>query len=293
MRIASSDSLAQLTRGGIELAIVIWFDLKKIFTSTARWIVGSVVGLVQGRWVSVTPPMFKKQILLKVETGKWLTVEIGSYYDWATIQEVFIREEYGTESFAINESIRGFYSELLGSAQKPLILDMGANIGVSSAFFSSTYPEARLVALEPSQSNFSLLCKNTLGLGNVDPLNVAIGPVSGVQKMFDPRLGNNAYRTFGADEHFVGNVNVVSVDAVLQDYPNYTPFIAKIDIEGFEGELFSKNLEWVGKFKVIAIEIHDWMLPGKAVSSNFFAAIGGKNRDLVFRGENIFSIRND
>jgi hypothetical protein len=81
-----------------------------------------------------------------------------------------------------------------------------------------------------------LLCKNTSGLGNVDPLNVAIGPVSGVQKMFDPRLGNNAYRTFGAEEHFVGNVNVVSVDAVLQDYPSYTPFIAKIDIEGFEGE---------------------------------------------------------
>lgn len=272
---------------------MIWFNWQKFFTSTARWILGLVVGLLQGRWVLLTPPMLKNQVLFKGDGRKLLTLRISSYYDWATIQEVFVREEYGTEPFAINDEIQFYYSELIQNAKTPLVVDMGANIGVSSAYFSNTYPEAQLVALEPSESNFSLLSMNTASLGNVEPLNVAIGPDSGFQKMFDPRLGNNAYRTFGADEHFVGNVNIMSVHDVLEAYTTCTPFIAKIDIEGFEGELFSKNLEWVDKFKVIAIEIHDWMLPGKAVSSNFFAAIGGKNRDLVFRGENIFSIRND
>ena len=39
--------------------------------------------------------------------------------------------------------------------------------------------------------------------------------------------------------------------------------LIKIDIEGGESELFEKNIEWIEKFPLIIIELHDWMLPLK------------------------------
>ena len=69
----------------------------------------------------------------------------------------------------------------------------------------------------------------------------------------------------------------------------------KIDIEGHESDLFKKNTEWFDKFKVIIIEIHDWMLPGKSISRNYFntlsEAMKKNNRDVIIRGENLISIK--
>ena len=67
----------------------------------------------------------------------------------------------------------------------------------------------------------------------------------------------------------------------------------KIDIEGFENELFSKNTEWIDNFPIIIIELHDWMLPKTCKSSNFLSSISKKNRDFLYSGENIFSIKNE
>jgi hypothetical protein len=41
-------------------------------------------------------------------------------------------------------------------------------------------------------------------------------------------------------------------------------------LKGFENELFSKNTGWMKDFYLITIEIHDWMLPHKSPSQNFF-----------------------
>ena len=76
------------------------------------------------------------------------------------------------------------------------------------------------------------------------------------------------------------------------EVPAAQPFIAKIDIEGAEEELFSSNIAWVDRLPIIIIETHDWMLPGRASSMNFLKAICGKNRDFLFHSENIFSIAN-
>ncbi len=70
------------------------------------------------------------------------------------------------------------------------------------------------------------------------------------------------------------------------------PFLVKIDIEGFEADLFKENTEWVQKFPVLIVELHDWMLPRSANSQNFLKCVSSLDRDFVFRGENVFSIKN-
>jgi len=70
------------------------------------------------------------------------------------------------------------------------------------------------------------------------------------------------------------------------------PFIIKIDIEGFERELFAANTGWIDRFYLMAVELHDWMLPSQANSCAFLRAVSHFDRDFLFRGENVFSIAN-
>ncbi|MFL6694040.1 MAG: FkbM family methyltransferase, partial [Ramlibacter sp.] len=66
----------------------------------------------------------------------------------------------------------------------------------------------------------------------------------------------------------------------------------KIDIEGFEANLFSANCEWIDLFPLLIIELHDWLLPRQGNSRAFLREIAQRDRDFVFRGENVFSISN-
>ena len=91
-------------------------------------------------------------------------------------------------------------------------------------------------------------------------------------------------------------IQSVSIKNLINDNNESIPFIIKIDIEGFENELFSKNYDWINKFDIIIIEIHDWMLPGEANSFNFFNALvenmnTDNKRDLIISGENLISIK--
>ena len=81
----------------------------------------------------------------------------------------------------------------------------------------------------------------------------------------------------------------------MKDHQDKEPFILKIDIEGYEDNLFEKNYDWLNNFKIIIIEIHDWMIPNKAISSNFFNAVSqlDKKRDIIISGENIILVKID
>jgi hypothetical protein len=71
------------------------------------------------------------------------------------------------------------------------------------------------------------------------------------------------------------------------------PFILKIDIEGHEDQLFHSKTDWLRLFKVVVIELHDWMLPGTANSRNFLKQITKYDFDMVFVGENVFCVNNE
>jgi hypothetical protein len=70
------------------------------------------------------------------------------------------------------------------------------------------------------------------------------------------------------------------------------PFLCKIDIEGGERELFAEQTGWIDCFPLLVIELHDWLLPGQGVSRHFLREMAVRDRDFVYRGENVFSIAN-
>jgi len=77
---------------------------------------------------------------------------------------------------------------------------------------------------------------------------------------------------------------------IYEELSEYEPFIAKIDIEGAEFDLFRENLEWVDATPIITIELHDWHTPG--CSATFHQCVNAKGRSTL-RGMNgdVLSLR--
>jgi hypothetical protein len=69
--------------------------------------------------------------------------------------------------------------------------------------------------------------------------------------------------------------------------------LVKIDIEGAEEEVFSKDSIFLRDIPLIVMEPHDWMIPFKGSSQNFYRELSRHNFDVLLSGENIFCFNND
>ena len=118
-------------------------------------------------------------------------------------------------------------------------------------------------------------------------------PISSEKKIvkFDDTLDDN--RASKISKIKGTEISTITVDEILNEHNTKIPFIIKIDIEGYEDDLFKSNYEWLDSFKIIIIEIHDWMMPGEAVSFNLFNAINSfrKKRDVIISGENLIFVK--
>lgn len=214
--------------------------------------------------------------------------------DWMTFDQVFVDEDYDLRSLPRYGDVVRAYRAIRASGKAPLIVDLGANIGLSALYFSLTWPDARIVAVEPDAENFALLSANVAQSPSIEPRCAAAASSTGSLAILDPGADKNAVRTATAASGKGPTVDAVPVSAIVQARAgDCAPFIAKIDIEGAEAELFSANLEWIDAFPLIVIELHDWLYPGERTSRNFLKAISERDRDFVYLDENIFSIRNE
>ena len=243
------------------------------------------------RLIPVSLPFFFNQIFYDRLNKNLIKFRIRDYVDFTMVAQVFYSEDYSLEKFRRNDEVNRYYKNILKRNLKPLIIDCGAHIGLATKYFSLIYPHSKLICIEPVIDNFNQARINNLKYHNVEFLNKAVGAEEGKGSIYNPKLGNNACRINRNEE---GDINIISINSILKNSgEGIIPFIVKIDIEGFENELFSKNTEWIDNFPIIIIELHDWMLPKSLNSSNFLSSISKKNRDFLYSGENIFSIKNE
>jgi FkbM family methyltransferase len=164
------------------------------------------------------------------------------------------------------------------------ILDLGANIGLSSVFFANTFPNACVIAVEPDPANFALLQHNVAKLPNVTCVHAAVWPQDGRVRLSDPGLGHWAMRvTQGTDPGF--DVPALSMESLLAMLPSGRADLVKIDIEGAEKELFSEPHAWLDQVQSMVIELHDRYQPG--CSRAFFNAVQSFPHEQ-WCGENIW-----
>ena len=262
----------------------------------ARWTYGlsyfcaSAFLAKKSRFLKVTPGIFSTQLIYDRARQSFFKVKSRDAVDVAVVRQIFVDEDYAVASQDHANALRQYYARIMDSGKRPLIIDCGGNSGLATKYFSETYPGSAIVCIEPEERNMQMAMLN-----NQDPqirfMLAGIGHSDARADIVDPGEGNWGYRT---ETSPAGKTKIISVNSILNDpeYKDCTPFIIKIDIEGFEQNLFEKNTEWLDAFPLLIIELHDWMLPRQATSNNFLRAVAEKNRDFIYRNENVFSISN-
>ena len=202
--------------------------------------------------------------------------------DRGVVAQIFEAQDYSLGRLQRGAELVALYGEM----RRPLILDFGANIGAAAVYFGMHFPRAHIVALEPQAENFELLKENVAGL-DVDARLAAVGSRDGEAALVDPGEGEWGYRTAAGR-----GVRVESAARLVAEKlgAGYAPYIAKIDIEGAESELFAGDTAWADRFPLVIIELHDWLLPRAGSSASFLAWAAARRRDFVPIGENVFSI---
>lgn len=213
---------------------------------------------------------------------------------WTESDDIAIRQCYAEAQYDMPHGAHGalvanLYREIVASGRKPLIIDCGANIGASVTWLSARYPEAHIVAIEPSVDNFAFLRRNTAGL-DVDLRLAGISSADGHAYLDNPSGTPMDFRV--TSEPRGVETDLISVGSILASKPAsaYSPFLLKIDIEGGEKYLFNGDTEPINRFPIIILEPHDWMMPGQHTSQEFFRFHVDSGREFCMKHENIASI---
>lgn len=239
------------------------------------------------------PITFKRLLLIYKKNFYVSQYYIRNKFDFNTLLQIFIKEEYIFNNNIQNLIIKK-YDEILVKKKIPLIFDCGSNIGASTNFFSLIYPKSELIALEPDIENIMLCKKNFIKKFAFydQPISNEVFSYEVVKsKDGDPR---SSTVDFKKQNNFLNSKKTITVNNILKKYSSlkYKPFIIKIDIEGHEKHLFKSNTEWVDKFDIIVIELHDWLFKDQEISYNFRQKTLNLDYTTFTHGENTILIRN-
>jgi FkbM family methyltransferase len=201
----------------------------------------------------------------------------GNAYDFATFEEVILRETYNVQM----------------DFTPRYIIDGGGNIGLTAAYFATRFPGASIITLEPDRENFSLLQKNTSLYTNITAVNSGIWWRSADLVVKDTGKGNNGFVVEEVEKTTTGSVPALSIEDIMLQQGWKHIDLLKLDVEGSEKEIFSSGYQnWLPNTRVLIVEVHDRMKKGcsrsllNAVNSfNFSLEIAGEN--LVFRNEEL------
>jgi FkbM family methyltransferase len=180
-----------------------------------------------------------RKIVLQTQEGRTFYLMVSADITFPVIlSEVFVFGEYKVNVLKTPD----------------IILDVGANVGIATAYFALKYPNAIIHSFEPSSNNYSFLKQNAQQFANVTVHQKAIYSHNGSLQM-------NIFKGFGGlDSAFnktgnVENVDCITLDTFLNDQGIEKVDILKLDVEGSEWEIL-KNSQKLDKIMVIIGELH-------------------------------------
>ena len=173
------------------------------------------------------------------------------------------------------------------------IVDLGANIGLSTVFFALKYPQARILSVEPDPGNFSLLLTNTAALGSrIQTEEAAVWTEDGMVSLHTEDSSGRPLGHWGAQVSCSSGqyqVAAYRLSTLLQKVGMEAVDILKVDIEGAEVELFEADSSgWLSRTKLILIETHDRFRAGaervvRTALEGQFEELDRSGECLVFR----------
>jgi FkbM family methyltransferase len=140
-----------------------------------------------------------------------------------------------------------------------VVLDVGANIGLHSIYFSRLAKDGCVLALEPSLATFGFLTSNVANIPNIVALNVAASDRGGIADFFN--TSDNAYSSLIDTQRKavigVARVPCMRIDDVASALGLERIDFVKIDVEGLEFQVLMGMSEVISKHQpVILCEVY-------------------------------------
>lgn len=167
------------------------------------------------------------------------------------------------------------YSCLRELKEPLLVLDLGANVGFSAAYFLSVFPKARVVAVEPDDRNEAICRANLSPYGDrVLLLHGAVWSKPTTLRLLRGTFGDGREWATQVDE-LIGEegtsvgIQGWDIGSLIDMSGGGTVDLLKVDIERAELSVFGESADsWLHRVRNICIELH-----GKDCEEVFFAAL--------------------
>jgi FkbM family methyltransferase len=144
------------------------------------------------------------------------------------------------------------------------LLDLGANIGLASLWFSVISPGVQTACVEPDPRNIQLLEAN-LSRNNLHAsiFACAVDACSGqVEFGLNSHTGCSSLTSTGLHKHYqTVPVQVRTVSEILDELGWDTVDLIKMDVEGAEHTILESCSEWIERVGRIVLEIHPTTTP--------------------------------
>jgi FkbM family methyltransferase len=154
------------------------------------------------------------------------------------------------DKFAL-DSLFSFLGPVLGEMKTSSALDIGANIGNHTIYFSDYF--SSVYSFEPNPQTFDLLSFNLKTVDNCFPFNVGLGDAAGIFELYENK-GNMGASSIKHD-YDVGSgrvkIQVKKLDDIEAELGNVS-FI-KLDVEGFEYNVIRGGLSLIRRHRPIIV----------------------------------------
>jgi FkbM family methyltransferase len=225
--------LHRLRAAGVKLDRIANSDLAGL--DRVKYLVDEILGRLGTRRESV----------YRLRDGTWVYLRDGTT-DRKVFDEIFIEEIYAYLARSIP------YEQC-----SPVLVDLGANVGLSALFLERRLRLDRIIAVEPDPENAKALRRN---LENAVAEHMVIEAFAGGERGF-ARIHDAGYGAWGLrmgeaslDEIRGDGIPVMLLEDLLPEVPGGV--LLKCDIEGAERHLFPRVSEWDSLVNFIILELH-------------------------------------
>jgi len=187
-------------------------------------------------------------------------------FDQAAFTQIFVKGEYDVE---------------LGNPG--YIIDAGANVGLASVLFANRYPDAKIIAIEPEQANYDLLCRNVQSYPNITTIKAGLWSHRAHLIIENPESKSTGFRVKETED--ATGLQAYGIEDLMEMLGTSYVDVIKMDVEGAEREILLNSDSWIDRVGIILVETHDRHRPGCTAALEW--AIEGRDFDRSSVGESV------
>lgn len=176
--------------------------------------------------------------------------------------DIVLREP-GTDLQTFDEVVvREIYESVVRSTTScEYVLDLGANIGLTTLYLAAAFPRCHIISVEPDFGNQEVLNCNVRLLtecGRCEVVHGAVWNTNTTLSLMPPPggIGYDAITVSQEAREPTCQVNAYTVDTLMSMHRFPRIDILKVDIEGAEAEVFRDDPDWLDRVNAITIEFH-------------------------------------